>query len=114
MKRIAVRTQQGRLRLLEPGEIYYLEAREGASVVRTARRQLLPSPRSLEDWEERLAGEGFFRIHRSYLVNLDRVREIRLREGDTNDWEAKLDPPVNRVLPISRNAYRRLIRLLEV
>ena len=28
--------------------------------------------------EERLAAEGFVRIHRSRLVNLDRIKELRL------------------------------------
>lgn len=35
------------------------------------------------------------------MVNLARIRAIRGREGSA-DWEVKLDPPVNRVLPISR------------
>ncbi len=36
------------------------------------------------------------------MVNLRRVRAIRRRPtGD--DWELKLEPPVNRVLPISRS-----------
>ena len=57
---------------------------------------------------------GFVRIHRSYLINLDRVREIRLRGDHSNDWEVKLDPPVNAVLPVSRHylaALRKVLRL---
>jgi DNA-binding LytR/AlgR family response regulator len=53
------------------------------------------------------------RIHRSYLLNLDRVREIRLRRGDPNDWEVKLDRPVNAVLPISRRYYAAVLEYLE-
>jgi len=42
-------------------------------------------------------------------VNLRRVRELRGRqEGD--DWEVKLEPPVNRVLPVSRSALKALLR----
>ena len=34
--------------------------------------------------EERLASEGFVRIHRSRLVNLDRIKELRpLFQGDS-------------------------------
>jgi hypothetical protein len=44
----------------------------------------------------------------SWAVNLRRVREIRpAAEGG---WEVKLDPPVNRVLPVSR---RRVSALWE-
>jgi len=47
-------------------------------------------------------------IHRSWAVNLRRVREIRPAAG--GGWEVKLDPPVNRVLPVSR---RRVSALWE-
>jgi DNA-binding LytR/AlgR family response regulator len=77
--RIPVRTSPRRILLLDTPEIYFLEGQRG------------------------LTGQGFVRIHRSYLVNLDRVREIRLRSGDPNDWEVKMDPPVNAVLPVGRS-----------
>ena len=42
-----------------------------------------------------------------YAVNLRRVRELRPRdEGD--DWEVRLEPPVNRVLPVARGELARL------
>ena len=43
---------------------------------------------------------GFAQIHRSWAVNLRRVREIRL--APNGGWEVRLDLPVNRVLPVSR------------
>ena len=55
---------------------------------------------------------GFSRVHKSYLVNLDRVREVRLRKGDDNDWELKLEPPVNSVLPVGRAHLVGLRRVL--
>jgi len=50
---------------------------------------------------------GFLEIHRQYVVNLRRVREIRRRAG-SREWEVKLEPPVNRVLPVSRGALKEL------
>jgi len=47
-------------------------------------------------------------IHRSWAVNLRRVREIRPTAD--GGWEVKLDPPVNRILPVSR---RRVSTLWE-
>ena len=44
----------------------------------------------------------------SWAVNLRRMREIRLASGGAR--EVKLDPPVNRVLPVSR---RRVSALWE-
>ncbi len=50
---------------------------------------------------------GFLRVHRNHAVNLGRIRQIRRRKGSL-DWELKLQPPVNRILPISRNALANL------
>jgi len=106
--RIAVKASRGRYRFLEPDEIYYVEADGHDTRIRTARRRLLPSTLRLAEWEDLLEGGGFVRIHNSYLVNLARVRELRLRPDDSNDWEVKLDPPVNAVLPVSRTGLGRL------
>ena len=72
--------------------------------------------RSLERISEagkRLAGEGgFFRCHRSFLVNLDCVRALRPRERSC--YEVRLDPPVNRWLPLSEDRYRELRRRMRL
>lgn len=46
-------------------------------------------------------------IHRAHAVNLRRVRELRPRD-DGADWEVKLDPSVNRMLPVARGELARL------
>ena len=51
-------------------------------------------------------------IHREYAVELRRIREIRRRD-EGRDWEVKLEPPVNRVLPVSRGALAKLWRAFE-
>jgi DNA-binding LytR/AlgR family response regulator len=112
--RIPVRTAPGRILLLDAAEIYYIEGEGDDTLVRTARKARYRSTNRLSAWQRRLAARGFVRIHRSYLINLDRVREIRLRGDHSNDWEVKLDPPVNAVLPVSRHylaALRKVLRL---
>ena len=74
----------------------------------------LRSVRSLGELEKALKPHGFVRVHKSHLVNLDRVREVRLRKGDDNDWEVKLDPPVNSVLPVGRGHLAALKRSLGI
>jgi DNA-binding LytR/AlgR family response regulator len=45
-------------------------------------------------------------------VNLNRVFELRSRGGD--EWELKMDPPVNKVLPVSRRRLPDLRELLGI
>ena len=45
---------------------------------------------------------GLVRIHRNHAVNPAHILEIRRRPGSAY-WEVKLSPPVNKILPISRN-----------
>jgi DNA-binding LytR/AlgR family response regulator len=112
--RIAVKVTDRRYVMLDVEEIYFLESDGHDTSVRTARRSRFRSVRSLGESEKRLKPLGFLRVHRSYLVNLDRVREVRLRKGDDNDWELKLDPPVNVVLPIGRGYVASLWKELRL
>ena len=110
--KIAVKIEKGRIRLYDPAEVYYMKAEGDDTSIRTSRKRTYRDPRPLSEWEKELSDAGFFRIHRSYLVNLERVMEIRMRPGDPNDWEVKLEPPVNAVLPVSRQALKLLRRKL--
>ena len=98
--RILFHLPDGRRVPVDPAEIYLLETAEGDSSVRLRSRRQLRDVRRLGDLVELLATHGFVRIHRSYAVNLRRVREIRPVDG--GGWEVQMDPPVNRVLPVSR------------
>ena len=46
------------------------------------------------------------------FLDSTRVRELRLRRGDPNDWEVKLDPPVHAVLPVGRGYLAKLKKVL--
>ena len=112
LMKFAVKTEPGRLVLVEWDQIFYIEAERADTLVRTARKRPRRHLEPLHEVEPRLPSPPFFRIHRSYLVNLDRVFEVRARgEGE---WEVKMDPPVNKVLPISRSRYPKLKKLLGV
>ena len=93
-------------------QIYYFEAEGDDSLIRTARKELYRHVEPLEEVDARLPSPPFFRIHRSYIDNLDRVLELRLL-GE-RDHEVKLDPPVNEVLPVGRDRYRALALLLSL
>jgi len=62
--------------------------------------------RQLSELIDAFRPHGFAQIHRSWAVNLRRVREIR--PASEGGWEVKLDPPVNQVLPVSRRRISAL------
>jgi DNA-binding LytR/AlgR family response regulator len=93
---------------IAPADVYFLEAIGDETLVRTRSSRPLRDVRSLGELLPDFVPHGFLRIHRNHAVNLTRVREIRRRKKGP-DWELKLEPPVNRVLPISRNALKKLL-----
>lgn len=99
--RILVEVDSGELRAVDPADVYMLEAEGDETHVRLRTARTFVSYRPLGRLEELFSSHGFLRIHRNHMVNLRRVHTIRRREGG-RDWELTLDPPVNRVVPISR------------
>ena len=102
MARILLHLADRHRRPIDPGEVYYLEADGDDTLVRLRGRNQLRDVRRLAELEKLLAPFGLLRIHDSYIVNLERVFEIRPREAGSRDWEVVMEPPVNRVLPVAR------------
>lgn len=99
-RRLLVRLGRDRWRAVDPGEIYFVEAAGDDCRIRLRSRQVLHDARRLAELEAILAPAGFLRIHRSYLVNPARILELRRRDSDEG-WEVVMEPPVNRILPVS-------------
>lgn len=79
---LTLRTEDG-VRLVRSGEIEWIEADGNYVRVHDENGRAHRIRRRLSDLEERLVPEGFVRVHRSTLVRLDAIREIRPRErGD--------------------------------
>ena len=99
-RRFLVRLAAGRWRAVDLEDVYYVEAEGHDCRVRLRERAALPDTRRLAELEALLGPAGFVRIHRSLLVNPARVRELRRRSAG-GGWEVVMEPPVNRVLPVS-------------
>ncbi len=100
-KQILLHLKQSRRLVVEPDEVYYLEASGDETIVRRRGCQTLRDVRALGEMMAVLERLQFHRIHDKWAVNLHRVREIR-PQRDGEDWEVVLRSPVNRVLPVSR------------
>lgn len=62
--------------------------------------------RSLGEVLEEVGALGFVRIHHNHAVNPGHVREIR---PAGSGWEVRLEPPVNKVLSVSRRSLQALL-----
>jgi hypothetical protein len=74
----------------------------GETEVRLRGRTPLIDIRPLGEVLPSFERHGFVRIHHQHAVNPNHVRLLRL-QADGRDWEVKMDPPVNLVLPIARD-----------
>jgi len=78
-RKLAVR-KGGRIALLAIEEITLLSARNKSTYAHTFENQYLVDM-TLTELETRLAKENFVRVHRSFMINLDKVKEILREEG---------------------------------
>ena len=74
--------------LLNPSEIYYLTARKGKVFIITQNDSFY-SWDSMNSWEQKLKELNFFRCHRSYIVNVDKIKEITPWFNDTYNLKLK-------------------------
>ncbi|HEV8357248.1 MAG TPA: LytTR family DNA-binding domain-containing protein [Gemmatimonadales bacterium] len=106
-RRIAIPTGGGQL-LVDPEEIDWIEARDYYAGIHAAGRRHLVRE-SLASLERRLDPAEFARVHRSALVRLDRVRELRATDG--GDSVAILVDGTE--VPVSRRRRERLAASLR-
>jgi ABC-2 type transport system ATP-binding protein len=100
---------EGRVALLNPRDILYAEAHEGQALLITNETSY-DSQFTLNELEDRLNGYGFFRAHRSYLVNLQYVKEII--PYSRNSFTLRLTDPNITEIPLSKYAATELRDLL--
>lgn len=99
-----------RIIVTDINEIYYLEAHEKLTFVYTRREEYVMSM-AISEFCSRLPESQFFRCHRSYCVNLNKIREIEPWFNNTYILRLRdLDFQV----PVSRSkvkTFRQLMRL---
>ncbi|MGI6704256.1 MAG: LytR/AlgR family response regulator transcription factor [Clostridia bacterium] len=106
LKRIPVE-KNGRIKLLEPGEIVCFFADQGYIVARTGAGDFITNF-TLNELEDKIGQRTFFRCHKSYIVNLDYIKEII-------PWtysSYKLIMNNNDEIPVSRQKSKDLAAML--
>ena len=103
---VVVRTED-RIHVLPLDRIDFVEARDDTVRIRAGKEDHF-KPQTLADLEATLPPGRFVRIHRSYLLNLDRLARLERYAKDSH--LAILQDGTR--LPVSRAGYARLKALL--
>jgi Response regulator of the LytR/AlgR family len=97
--------------LFNPPEIDYIESINGSVLVH-ADGEHYDCALTLTELELKLLNFGFFRCHRSYIVNLQKVREIIT--WTKNSYSLRLNTGKDAVVPLSRSKLQELKALLHI
>lgn len=97
--------------LFDPPEIDYIESLEGTIFVHVG-GESYSCAMTLIELEKKLKSYGFFRCHRSYIVNLQKVREIIT--WTKNSYSLRLNAGKDSVVPLSRTKLQDLRDLLNI
>ncbi|GAB6927899.1 LytTR family transcriptional regulator DNA-binding domain-containing protein [Paenibacillus sp. JCM 10914] len=97
--------------LFNPPEIDFIESIDGSILVHVDGENY-NCALTLTELEQRLLNFGFFRCHRSYIVNLQKVREIIT--WTKNSYSLRLHTGKDAVVPLSRSKLHELKALLNI
>ncbi|MCP1307745.1 LytR/AlgR family response regulator transcription factor [Paenibacillus tyrfis] len=100
-----------RMVVVEPAKISYAVKEEKLTQIHMADGQVHMTRQTLQELEEKLTGYAFFRTHRSYLVNVDRIDEIE--PWFNGAYNVVLKDAGRSKVPLSRVAAKELIKRLQ-
>ena len=95
--------------LFDPPEIDYIESSDGQSNI-FIKGEVYPSVFTLAELERKLHPYGFFRCHRSYIVNLQKVREVVT--WTRNSFTLVLNDASKSSIPLSKGKMAELKEML--
>ncbi|RYG72334.1 response regulator transcription factor [Lentibacillus lipolyticus] len=95
-----------RMIVLQPDSIYYAVPSKRMLEIHT-KDEVIESRMTLQELEDKLHGLPFFRTHRSYLVNLNHIREIT--PWFNGAYNVTLKDKQHTTLPVSRSASKVLL-----
>lgn len=103
-------TDKGKMYIINLNDVYYIEAC-GKCINVTTEKGTFLSKNKISDFEGKLNTEKFYKCHRSYIVNLDKVKEVIPWFNGTYVLKLK---DIDKEVPVSRNnikTFRKLINM---
>ncbi|WP_027945502.1 DNA-binding protein [Amycolatopsis taiwanensis] len=110
--RRVVATRDNRMVLLRLSEVSFAESEGNDVWLATDQGSLRAASPGLDKLDSELAGAGFLRVHRRYVVNLSRIREVERRAK--GELFLIMDDQMNKVVPVSRRNAPAVRRALDI
>jgi len=95
--------------LLDMIDIVYLSVDNGDVFIFTHNKKYKTKD-PLNVWENKLNNNNFFRCHRSYIVNIDKIEKISPWFSGTYNLNLK---KMQETIPVSRNYFKKLKSILD-
>lgn len=102
---------EDRLYVMDMQEVIYVETEEGNTKVVTAKGDFF-SGLTLTEWEEKLPDPPFLRVHRSFLVNLEKVEEVV--SWFNNALQIKMKVRGEQLIPVSRSKTKSFKKRMNI
>jgi two-component system LytT family response regulator/two-component system response regulator LytT len=109
--KVVVRAQS-RLLLVDQKEICFASIDEGTITVVTSTVEGHSNCRTIEELQDQLDPEAFWRAHRSFLVNIQHIREVV--PWFKSSYQLRMDDPKKTEIPVSRAQTKRLKELFNL
>lgn len=106
-KKIIIKTYDN-IHLVPINEILYCESDGNYVSIHLASNPKIMVSASLKDYDEMLAGDGFFRVHKTYLINLKYIRRFEKAEGGS----VVLDGDIK--IPVASRKREHLLEMFEL
>lgn len=97
--------------LVDVSSIVYIEAQNKNCIIHTLKGDYVDNT-PLKEFAEKLKDVGFFRIHKSYVVNTKYI--IELHPWFNNSWCVKMKNFEEEILTVSRNKFGELKDILQI
>jgi two-component system response regulator LytT len=98
--------------LLDANDLIYATIDNGLITLVTANLEGHSTYRTIEDLQANLDREQFWRVHRSYLVNINRIKEVV--PWFKSSYQLRMDDKKHTEVPVSRVQTRRLRELFKL
>lgn len=110
IRRLTVKTNEKTM-FLDPIDIDYLESQDGKVVIHVGDEQYIHDT-TLQNIETLITPYGFYRCHRSYIINLQKITEII--SWSKNSYSIRINTSKDTLIPLSRQKAKDIEQFFNI